>query len=491
MQLNSLAVISSRIIGKAAERKRGRAMIETLLMGIPLLNEIVIIFGLSIAIFFICHQVRLPALVGFLITGTLAGPHGFRLIGAVHEVEILAEIGVVLLLFTIGIEFSLQNLLQIKRAVLLGGSLQVAFTIGTVFLLLKQRGWVSNEAVFIGFLISLSSTAIVLKLMQERGEMESPQGRMALAILIFQDIAVVPMILFTPLLAGASGEIGKSLLLLAGKGIGVLIFVYISTKWLVPTFLYQIARTRSRELFLLSIVAICFAVALLTSFMGLSLALGAFLAGLIISESEYSHQALGNILPFRDVFTSLFFVSIGMLLDIKPIMENPGQILLLVITVIALKTILCGLAIGILGYPLRTMIIGGLTLSQIAEFSFVLSKAGLSYNLLDQQTYQTFLAVSIISMVASPFLIMLAPRLADKVMTWPLPERIKAGITASSNLPDKIAGEHLEDHLIIVGFGINGRNVARSAKVTGIPYIVIEMNAETIKNEQLKGQPIY
>ncbi len=192
-------------------------------MEIPLLQDIVIIFGLSIVVLFICHRFRVPTIVGFLLTGIMAGPHGLRLIEAIHEVEILAEVGVVLLLFTIGIEFSFRSLVQIKKSVLLGGSLQVTLTLITAFFIARYLGQVFGQAVFIGFLAALSSTAIVLKLIQERAEVDSPHGRTTLAILIYQDVIIVPMILFTPLLAGATGNLGESLLILTAKGIGVIV----------------------------------------------------------------------------------------------------------------------------------------------------------------------------------------------------------------------------------------------------------------------------
>jgi len=203
-------------------------------MEIMLLNEIVIIFGLSIAILFICHRLRMPTIVGFLLTGILAGPYGLGLIKAVHEVEILAEVGVVLLLFTIGIEFSLGRLLQIKKSVLMGGSIQVLLTLLVTFVIARQLGQPIGESIFIGFLISLSSTAIVLKLIQERAEVDSPHGRITLGILIFQDIIIVPMILVTPLLAGATGDLGESVLVLIAKGIGIIGLVFVSAKWIVP-----------------------------------------------------------------------------------------------------------------------------------------------------------------------------------------------------------------------------------------------------------------
>jgi len=458
---------------------------------IPLLNDIVIIFGLSIAVLFLCHRLHVPAIVGYLMTGILAGPHGLGLIGGVHEVEILAEIGVVLLLFTIGIEFSLKSLLQIKRLVLIGGPLQVLLTLFAAFIMARQLGQPFSESIFIGFLISLSSTAIVLKLFQERAEIDSPHGRTALGILIFQDIIIVPMILLTPLLAGSTGNLAESLIILSVKGIGIILFVIISARWIVPYLMYQIARTRSRELFLLSIVALCLAVAWLTYHVGLSLALGAFLAGLIISESEYSGQALGNILPFRDVFTSFFFVSIGMLLDVGFLFQRPGLIAVIALCILTLKAIIVGFATVLLGFPLRTTILVGLALSQIGEFSFILSKTGIEYGLLAGNPYQLFLAVSVLTMAATPFIIALAPHVADLALRAPLPRRLKAGLYFAPSITSTETKIHQKDHLIIVGFGLNGRNVARSAKAVGIPYVIIEMNPETVRIEKLKGEPIY
>jgi CPA2 family monovalent cation:H+ antiporter-2 len=452
-----------------------------------MLNDIIIIFGLSIAVLFICHRLRVPTVVGFLLTGIFVGPYGLGLVKAVHEVENFAEVGVVLLLFTIGIEFSLERLLQIKKSFLMGGSLQVFLTFLATLFIAMRFGQAFGEAAFIGFLVALSSTAIVLRLIQERAEVDSPHGRVTLGILIFQDIIIVPMILVTPLLAGVTGNLDKSLLLLLAKGIGIILLVIVSAKWIVPQVLYQIARTRNQELFLLSVIVICFGVAWLTSKAGLSLALGAFLAGLIISESEYSHQALGNILPFRDVFATFFFVSIGMMLDIGFLFQQPGFIVLIVLSVLVLKAIIAGSVAILLGFPLRTGILVGFALSQIGEFSFILSRTGVEHALLAGNIYQMFLAVSVLSMAATPFMIILAPRLADIILRLPLPKRLISGFYPVSET--KVADR--KDHLIIIGFGVNGRNVASAARVAGIPYLIIEMNPETVRSEQAKGEPIY
>jgi len=456
-------------------------------MEIPLLNDIVVIFGLAIAVLFICHRFRVPAVVGFLLTGIFVGPYGFGLVNAIHEVEILAEIGIVLLLFTIGIEFSFEKLLQIRKSVLMGGSLQVLLTLLATFFITRWFGRTFGEAVFIGFLVALSSTAIVLKLIQEQAEVDSPHGRTTLGILIFQDIIIVPMILVTPLLAGATENLGESVFILLFKGIGIILLVMVSTKWIVPQVLYQISKTRDQEIFLLGVVVICLGVAWLTFKAGLSLALGAFLAGLIISESEYSHQALGNILPFRNVFTSFFFVSIGMLLDVGFLFQQPVTIVLIALGVLVLKAIIACFVTFLLGFPFRTSILVGLALSQVGEFSFILSRTGVEHGLLTGNIYQMFLSFSVLSMAATPFIIKLAPCIADFILQLPLPKKLISGFYPVS----KIKVESKKDHLIIIGFGVNGRNVARAARLSGIPYAIIEMNPETVRNEQLQGEPIY
>ncbi|MBO8127493.1 MAG: cation:proton antiporter, partial [Firmicutes bacterium] len=455
-------------------------------MEIPLLRDIVIIFGLSIAVLLFFHRLRIPVILGFLLTGVLAGPHGFGLVEAVHQVELLAEIGVILLLFTIGLEFSLEHLVQIKRSVLVGGTLQVLLTFAAGVGASLLYGLALRASIFVGFLVTLSSTAIVLKLLQERGEVDSPQGKVTLGVLIFQDIIVVPMMLFTPVLAGAGGGAGASLLELFGKGLAIIAIVLAGARWLVPQLLFLIAETRNRELFLLSVLAICFAVAWLTSSVGLSLALGAFLAGLIISESEYSHQAIGHILPFRDIFSSFFFISIGMLLDVNYVVSQPFLVIALAVGVIVVKGLLAAVSALALSYPLRTGFLVGTSLAQVGEFSFVLAATGLAYGLLTDDTYQLFLAVSVLTMAATPYIIAAGPGISEALSRLPVLQSWKGrGKVLEKKQPAK------RDHLIIVGYGINGRNLARAARSSGIPYVIIEINAQTVKAEKAKGEPIF
>jgi CPA2 family monovalent cation:H+ antiporter-2 len=428
--------------------------------------------------------------VGLLVTGILAGPHALGLIDGLDEVDKLAKIGVILLLFTIGIEFSLRKLMRIKTLVLIGGALQVGATIFVVYsVATKILGWSFGEAMFMGFLISLSSTAIVLKLLQERAEIESPQGRISLGILIFQDIIVVLFIILTPFLAGQAGTgSGPSVWRLATTGVILILLVLVGSRYVVPPILYQVVRTRSRELFLLTVGGICFAVALVAA--ELSLALGAFLAGLIISESEYSHEALEHVMPFKDIFTSFFFVSVGMLLDVGFLLQQPLLILLVILTVILLKGIIVTVTSLALGFSMRTSVISGLGLSQVGEFSFILAAVGSGYALLATETEQMFLAVSVVTMTTTPFIIAGAPTVADFVLRAPMPQRLRAGLYPVKGLGQPVTSS-LQDHLVIIGYGLNGRNVAKAAKLASIPYVIIEANAETVRREQAQNEPIY
>jgi len=388
-------------------------------MELSLLNDLVLVILLSILVLLVSHRAGIPPVAGLLITGILAGPEGLRLVGVVHEAEVLTELGVLLLLFTIGIEFSLKGLIEIRKTVLLGGSAQVLLTLLATFAAARWLGVSAGKALFFGFFIALSSTAIVFKLLQERGEIDSPHGRTAVGMLIFQDIVVVPMMLFTPLLAGAHGNPGEQILWLGAKAAGIIVVVLISARWIVPVIMYHVSRTRVRELFLLSVFGLCFGIVWLTSVSGLSLALGAFLAGLIISESEYSSQALSNILPFKDVFSSLFFVSIGMLLDFSYVMKNPGLVIMAASGVILLKALTAGTATLVLGFPLRTAVITGIAMSQVGEFSFILSESGREHGLLTGDTYSLFLAVTVLTMIITPLVMKGAPRFADLVLTLP------------------------------------------------------------------------
>ena len=456
-------------------------------MELTILNDIVIIFGLAIGASFLCRFLRISTILGFLLAGALAGPHGFALIKGVHEVEVLSEIGVILLLFSIGLEFSLDRLLEIKRAVYLGGGIQVGLTFIATLAAARWLDFSWPEAVFIGFLLSLSSTAVVLKLLQEKSVLDSPYGRTTLGILLFQDIMIVPMMIVTPMLGGAGGSVLESLALLAGKTLLLVVFIYLAAKWLIPFLLHRVAGTRSSELFLLMVVFIAFALAWTTSLLGMSLALGAFLAGLMIAESEYELQAISNILPFRDIFMSFFFISVGMLFDGGAALDHAGTILLISLALILLKFLTAGAAAVFLGFSLRTVLLVGFALVQIGEFSFILARVGWKNDLLPESAYPIFIAVTVITLVATPFVMGLG-RFADSIAGrrfWPgFLRRSRIEERAGKAVPSK------SDHVIIVGFGLVGRHIAHAARASDIAYTVIELNPNTVRRERKAGESI-
>lgn len=458
-------------------------------MEIPLLKDIVIILALSVGVIFLFQKLKLPTILGFLATGIAFGPSAFGLIEASHDIEIMSEIGIILLLFIIGLEFSLRDLARIKKVVFIGGASQVLLTIASVFGVMLLLGFSKPESVFFGFLVSLSSTAIVLSLLQSGGLMNSPHGKIALGILIFQDIIVVPMMLLTPMLAGEGGNLWVELGLLAVKFVGVVVITLISARYLVPSLLKAIVQTRSRELFIISIVVICFAVAWGTSAIGLSLSLGAFLAGLIISESEYSHQATGLIIPFREIFSSFFFVSIGMLLDVEFFASHILWILLITMAVFVLKFVVLLISSAMLRYPARTNLLSGFTLFQVGEFAFILAAVGMSYNLLSEEPYQYFLAVSILTMAITPFVMQGSDTLSRLLLSKSKLKKAPKGFNEGEGM-DQVA-ENLKDHLIIIGYGLNGRYLAGISKRVKIPYAIIDINTENVELGKSKNEPIF
>ena len=462
-------------------------------MELPLLKELVVIFCLSIVVIYGCHRIKIPPIVGFLLTGMVCGPYGLKLVSAVHEVEILAEVGVVLLMFSIGMELSVGELIRLRKPVFVGGSLQVGLTIAVMGGIASLLGAHPGQAVFVGCLAALSSTAIVLKILQQNAQMESPHGRITLSILIFQDLIIVPMMLAIPFMAGVgaaeSSESGLTLLLSGLKTLGIISAIFLLARKLVPLGLALVVRTRSRELFLIATLGICLSIAWITSLLGLSLSLGAFLAGLIMSESEYSHSALEGILPFKDVFTSLFFTSVGMLLNLAFFADNLAKVATMLLILLVVKALVAFFATLVLGYPLRPAIITGLSLCQIGEFSFVLAKVGMEYKLLSQDSYQLFLAASIMTMAVAPFLLAASVRLADTVARSQLAAKI-FGKKAKEEEEIAADAEALSDHLIIIGFGVGGKYLAKAAKMAGIQYTILEMNPDTVRAYAAQGEPI-
>ncbi|MEW6455870.1 MAG: cation:proton antiporter [Acidobacteriota bacterium] len=452
-------------------------------MDVPILKESVIILAASIVIFFISHKLKLPAVGGFLSTGILIGPSGLRLIKDAHRIDALAEIGVVMLLFTIGIEFSLERLKQIKKNFLMGGGLQVLITTFMVLIILQFFHFSVYEGIFYGFLISLSSTAVVLKIYSDRAEIDSPQGKISLGILLFQDFGIVPMIVLTPILGRV---ISVSLVnvfsrfFLSALAVGGIILI---ARYLMPKVLHFIVKTRVREAFIITTLFLCLGMAFLTFSFGFSLALGAFIAGIIISESEYTHQVVSDIMPFKDLFNSIFFISIGMLLDLGFAWKEKFFIIILSLSIFLIKSIVVFSTVKIMKFTSRIALITGLSLAQIGEFSFVLAKVGQANGFLPQEIFQAFIASSILTILATPFLIQLSPFLAEKsqkIFRW----KFKPSDYEEKFLKD------LKTHVIIAGYGLNGQNLARVLKETGIPYVILDLNPDNVRNALREGEPI-
>ncbi len=454
-----------------------------------MLGQLVLLICAAALVVFLCRMARVPTGVGFLVAGMLCGPHGLGLVEDPHDIELLAELGVVLLLFTIGLEFSVKKLASIKRLALGGGSLQMGLTIvafaGLVLLLDPGRSLVGD--VFIGMLAALSSTAVVLKLLKDRGEVDLPHGNASLGILIFQDIAVVPLMLLIPLMAGQSDGVAMPLLILLAKAALLVGLVLVLTQRVVPFFLSRVARTRDRELFLLAVAAICLGVAFLTWKLGMSLALGAFLAGLIIAESDYGHQAVAVVMPFHDLFMSFFFISMGMLLDLTFVSGHLPDILLAALLLSAVKGAAASGAVLAVGLTLPAGLLTGLALFQVGEFSFILAQQGQSAGLLSRTDYQTFLAAAILTMMATPFVLAGGNGLARRLSATALP----AMLAGREMTTPPSGSEGLRDHLVIIGFGIGGRQLAQAACLWKLPYVVVEGNPDTVRTERDKGQPIF
>jgi len=446
-----------------------------------ILRELIILLAVSLPITFVFHKAKLPALVGFLITGVLIGPYGTGIITETSAVERLAEIGVVLLLFTVGLEFTIADIMRSGRLFLLGGGLQVLLTIAAVAVIAYLAAYPISQDLFFGFLASLSSTAVVLKMYTDRAELDTAHGRLATGILLFQDMAVVPLMLLLPVLGQASSASGitpLSVVISLGKAVVGLALVFVAARKVVPFLLHHVIRLRNREIFFLLVVLLCLGTAWISYSLGLSLALGAFLAGLIIAESEYSHHIVSDILPFRDYFASIFFISIGMLLQVRYFSDH--WMMLIGLTT-ALALVKAGVVTGValfLGYPLRSSLLAGLALAQVGEFSFLLAQQGEQFGLIGGEIFQAFVNTSILTLLATPFIMQVAPWLADRIQI-PQPES-----ASNSNVCS------LNGHTIIAGYGLNGRNLARTLKATRIPYAVLEVNADTIRKARDEGEPI-
>jgi CPA2 family monovalent cation:H+ antiporter-2 len=455
-------------------------------MEFTILKDILIIFALSTLVNYSFTKIKIPSIVGYLLTGVLAGPHFTGVISNIENIEVLAEIGVVLLLFTIGLEFSLKHLIKIRKIVFWGGFLQFSLTTLIILSISRIYNLDFRGALFVGFLTALSSTAVVLKILQDRSEVTSNYGRTVLGVLIFQDLILVPLLLFIPIIGGESTNIMNKVLWMGIKSLVIILFVIFGNKWFMNRLLHAIAMTKNQELFLMSILLICLSVAFLTAELGMSLAFGAFLAGLMISESEYSHNAFGHIIPFKDTFSSFFFVSIGMLLNLQFVIDNIAIVLATVTMVILVKMFVASGTAFMLGHTFRGVVLVGLSLAQVGEFSFILVKMGQDYRIISDYYYQLFLAVAVITMSVSPFLIMVARPLSNAVMHLPLPKKLIEGLFPLK----QIEIPELKNHLVLIGKDSRSLSMSVMARHVKIPYISIIFDPAVVKEKQQKGETV-
>ena len=451
-------------------------------MDIYLLQNVAMILITAVIVLLIFNKLKLPTMIGLFITGIVIG----HVINDTSMISTLSELGVVFLLFIIGLEFSIEKFSAIKHYALFGGILQVSLTTILVTLLGLGLGLALNSAIFLGFLVAFSSTAIVMKIMQRKHLNHSVQGRVTLGILIFQDIAVIVVILITPLLGGQSIELHTFPELLI-KLIGVAILIVIGAKWFIPLALKDAAKTKNRDLFMLLTLFICMGTTFATSLIGIGPELGAFLAGLLISNTEYSHQTLGYIQPFQDVFMSLFFISIGLMVNLHLFLYNIGIILALTAIILLIKfaaTLLTGI---VLKLPNKISISIAIPLSQIGEFSFVLAREGMTYGLMTQRFFSIFLGVSILTMSVSPFLQKFTPqitKLLSKSSYFQEDGELKT-------LPEELTeAQPIKDHVILVGMGRVGKQMTKACNQFNVPILAVDMNPIVVEQQQNLGVPI-
>jgi CPA2 family monovalent cation:H+ antiporter-2 len=452
---------------------------------LPFLGEVIVLFALSAFVAYLCTRIRLVPIAGFLLTGVLVGPYALGLVRDPELVGTLAEIGVILLLFEIGIEFSLSKLARLKRAIGLGGGLQVGGTVGLVTGIGLWAGVDLGPSLYTGFLVALSSTAVVLGLLASRGETDTPTGQLSLSVLIFQDLAIVAMVLLVPMLAGTGGS-AWSVLGALGTALAVIAATLLLAWALVPPVLKAVADTRRPELFVLVVATIALGTAWLVNQAGVSLELGAFLAGLVVSESEFSEQALSEVLPFRSLFNAVFFVSVGMLLDLSFLWQEPLILLGAVVGVLLLKAVVATGAMLALGYPVRMATTVGLALAQIGEFSFVVERtgraAGLSPFGLGTVGEQAFIVTAVVLMLVTPGLLEIGPILGEWLqgtgLRW-LQRR------DGTEMP---TGESKQkNHVVIVGFGPAGRRLAQVLHEDDLPFVVVDLNPRSVREARERG----
>ncbi|WP_456094073.1 cation:proton antiporter domain-containing protein [Myxococcus dinghuensis] len=459
----------------------------------PFLQEVAVLIAAGALVAYVGHRFRLVPIVGFLLAGALIGPNSLGLVRDLELVNSAAELGVILLLFSIGIEFSLEKLVKLQKLLFGGGGLQVGLSSAGMTALLMAFGVAWRPALFTGFLVALSSTAIVLKLLGDRGETSSPVGQVSLGLLIFQDLAVVMMVLLVPMLAG-KGDTAAHLLGALGKAVGIVVAVLVVARRLMPRLLEVVARTCSPELFLLTVIAVCFGTAYLTSLAGVSVSLGAFLAGLLVSESRFSEHAFGEILPLQILFSATFFVSVGMLLDVGFLVQHLPEVVLAIAVVLVVKVVTTAASVLALGYRLPVAMEASLLLAQVGEFSFVLERSGRTLGLFPagiEEGSQAFIAATVMLMVLTPLLSRTGRWAAGRLVR----ERRKAVADQGPKTDESeaIAAEafaRFSNHVVVAGYGDGARRLVRVLRGSGIPFLITTLSPQGASEAEADQMPV-
>ena len=454
------------------------------------LEEITIIATVSVLVTLLLGRLKLPVVAGLVLSGALVGPNGFSLAKDLHTIELIAEVGVVFLLFTIGLEFSLSRLKHIFRQVALGGILQVSATaaITTMVAVLLEKSLA--EALVYGFVFALSSTALVLRTLNERNELDAPHGKFIVGTLLFQDLCIVPMVLIIPLLSQGldNFSVWKEVGLAMGQAGLMVIGLFVCSRRLVPLFFKWVDASRSSEVFILTVLCLCIGTAYITSLTGLSLALGAFLAGMIVADTDFRHRAMGDILPLKDVFVSFFFVSLGMFFNFEVLLNQPSEVAILLFAFLFGKGLIATLAAMVMRFPPRAAWLAGVGLAQFGEFGFVLLQLAMKENVVTSEEVAPLLNAGILSMFLTPLIVYKAPHFtAGERVLDPLARLLRA--KGAEELEEKTVGHN--DHVIIIGYGISGQLLTSSLRTLSIETVVLEMNSDNVALGKERGDPVY
>lgn len=448
--------------------------------------DLVIVLVAALTGGFLARRLKLPIFLGYLVGGILIGPSGFRLVEETTIINGVAQVGLILMLFTIGLEFSLPELKRTGKIAVWGGIAQVLLTAAAGFGLGKLLGWGTTEAIFFGFIIAQTSTAVTFKALSERGELDSAHGRIVLGISLIQDMSTVPLLVILPVLAGFEINLAESLGLAIGKALLFIAIVVAVGVWILPRVIKRAADTRSRELFLLFIVVVAMLTAAAALAFGLSVAIGAFVAGVLIGQSIFARQALANIIPLRDIFGALFFVSLGMLANLADAFVNPGMLIAIILFVLVVKFIICTAIPWVFGYGSRTSVLSGMGLIPMGEFSFILASTGLAMAIVSDYLFSITLTLVAVTMVLSPFLMSLGTRINRWLSNNRVTQRITTSRVGNDWVDDKVI---LSGHAVICGHGRTAEPLTKVLKRRNLSCVVIELDPQKITRLRRQGIP--